>query len=483
VGDNLREWELFAILLPRLSNPRVELRLLQHTLELFTKPSLMVDFAYSKGLIDQYEDQVTQALGRVSLTHEEVSGNKSFGWEFDEAVRAAGENPQTYYKPGAKGYNLALAKDDPELEVLLHHPNDRLRQLVEARVAIKSWPLHIARVGRIMRLAAACDGLLPVPLKYCGAHTARFSGGEKINLQNLAKRGLLALIRGMIVAPPGMTLVIVDAAQIEARITAWIAGQQDQVEQWARNEDLYCVFASKVLGFKVRKARKTDPPQVAKRYKWARDAVGKVGVLGCGYGMGAKKAVDYADGAIDQETAEALVRAYRAANPQIVQFWYDIQRAFVYTAKYHKPCALPRGLRFYATDDCDVILTLPNGREIKYARVRLSQDTQGMRKNQDKAEVWNELEHKWEHIWGGTLTENVVQAMARDVLVEAMLRLEDQGHHTALHIHDELVIPVPEGSGEKVLKLAEAEMAKTPTWAPGLPLGAEGLLSKRYKKD
>lgn len=488
-NDAMREWEIFTILLPRLSNPKTELRLAKHTLELLTKPVLRVDDAYGRDLIQQYQAAVDQTLTGIGHTQEEISGNKSFEWLLCEALRAAGENPQDYFKPMKKGYQLAIAKDDDERDVLLNHPDPRVSGLMAARVAIKSWPLHISRVKRIMAQAAANGGVLPVPLKYCGAHTGRWSGGEGINLQNLAKKGLLALIRGMLMAAAGHVLGIVDAAAIEARILAWVAGQWDLVDKFANNEEIYCGFATKVLGWPVRKPKKEGSPGYIKtiedRHTWARNAIGKIGVLGCGYGMGAfepgsdKSRPNYlfADAGLDIEMSEKIVTTYRSTNTAIVQFWHDIEKAFIYTAKYKKACSLPRGLRFDSTKECDVILTLPNGREIKYAEVRIESGDRS-----DKAAVYNNQEHKWEYLWGGTLTENVVQAMARDVLAEAMLRLEDLGYHTAFHVHDEVVMHIPIEQGKAAVAAAIVELSRVPAWAPRMPLGAEGSVSERYKK-
>ena len=355
---------------------------------------------------------------------------------------------------------------------------------MEARVAIKSWPNHVSRVKSIMAQATANAGVLCVPLKYHGAHTGRDSGSEGINLQNLSSRGeeLQNAIREMIVAPDGHKLAIVDAAQIEGRGTPWIAGQWDSIERWAKGEDQYSHFASKVVGYTVRKPTKADPPVVAKRLKWARDAIGKVGVLGCGYGMGAEKAVGYAKGAIDLDTATKVVETFRREHAKIVQFWRDVEKAFKYTAKYKRACSMPRGLQFDSYNDgCGVLLTLPNGRDLHYPLVRVIQKMTkyGPR---EQIELYSHMEKRWDDTWGGGLTENIVQAFCRDAFMEAMLRIQDQGWRTAHRVHDELVICVPDDEAETVLAVACKEMAVTPTWAPGLPLGAEGHISQRYCK-
>jgi DNA polymerase len=494
-NDAMREWELFTILLPKLSNPAVELQLIHHTLELWTKPTFRVDFAKAEELIGLMRAEVTKATAdlyvqefsaeageyvRRQITIEEISGNNSYEALLVDALKEAGDNPQKYFKPIKGGkYKLADAKDDAERELLLKHENERVRLLANARAAIKSWPIHIARVERIVRMAKADGGWLGVPLAYYGAHTGRWSGKEKINLQNLPKQGLLALIRNLLIAPEDYILVIVDAAAIEARVLAWLAGQWDLVDQFAAGAEIYCGFASKVLGWAVRKPKKRGGiPEIEKRMTWARNSIGKIGVLGCGYGMGTDKIFDMADGAIDRETADKIKVTYRTENKAIVQFWSDIEKAFIYTAKYRRSCALARGLRFDSAPDCDVVMTLPNGREIKYAKVRIEQGDYG----NDTIRVYNATEHKWEYIWGGTLTENAVQAISRDVLAEAMLRVEARGHRVGIHVHDEIVPVVPKAIGEEVLKLSIEEMSRVPTWGERMPLGAEGCLSPCYKK-
>ncbi len=502
VNDNLREWELFTIHLPRLSNPTVELQLMQHTIDLMLKPTIKVDFAKGAEIITAMEQMIADHLKAVQIadrgldpytddeatqrraaTHEEISGNTAFEGLLVRALQVAGDNPQRYYKPAKKGYILALAKTDPEVKILQAHPDARVRALINARVAIRSWPTHISRVQRIMAQAAANGGYLPVPLKYHGAHTGRWSGGEKINLQNLGSRGheLITAIRHMLIAPEGHVLAIADASQIEARVLAWIAGQWDLCKQFANGEEIYCGFATKVLGWKVRKPLKKGTPgfiaPIEKRHSWARNAVGKVGVLGCGYGMGTDKIFDYAQGEVTLEQAEKIKKTYRDENREIVRFWHDIEKAFLYTAKYKRPCTLPRGLTFHSTPDCDVIITLPNGRELKYHKVRVEPGDRG-----DTLALWNAIEHKWEHIWGGHLTENVVQAMSRDILAEAFLRLEARGYHTGLHVHDEVVAVVRVEQGAAAVAAQVEELSRRPAWALECPLGAEGQLSPRYVK-
>lgn len=479
MNDVARQWEVFTLLMGRVSNPLTEFRVMRHTLNLILKPTLMVDFEHGQKLVTMYTEELNKEVSATGCSSEEISGNKSFAALMIEALTAAGDDISHYMKDMKAGPALAMAKADDEREELLTHGDLRVRQLMGARVAQKSWPLHIARVLRIMSQAMANDGVLCAPLLYHGGHTGRYSGGWKINLQNLSKNGILALIRKLLIAPPGHLLVVVDAAAIEARVLAWIAGQWDLVDKFAKGEEIYCGFAEKVLGYPVRKPRKDGGgiPAIEKKLLWARNSIGKIGILGCGYGMGQEKIFGMGAGEIDLDMALKIRDTYRSENQSIVQFWKTIEKAFCYTAKYKKPAVIERGIRFDAYSDCDVVMTLPNGREMHYIDVKLKPDKYG-----DKIEVYNGREHKWEHLWGGTLTENCVQAMARDVLVEAMLRLEDQGIHTALSVHDELVMVVEEEQAQSALVSAISALSETPKWADRMPLSAEGSVMKCYQK-
>ena len=485
-NDVMREWELFTLLLPKMSSPSSELRVMQHTLDLFLRPCLRVDYSKAEEIkacmeaeIDNAVDHANQTLGRdadTALSRADLSGEKVFEPLLENLIVEAGEDPNYYRKPAKndKGYKLAIAKEDDARDELEKHTDPSIRAVVGARQAVKAWPLHIKRVGRIVRQAKAAGGRLPVPLKYHGAHTGRWSGGEKINLQNLGSRGheLVNSVRELLLADEGDELVIADSSQIEARVLAWIAGQWDLVEQFENGRDVYCELAKDIVGHRVRKPKDSDPAPIAKRMKDARNK-GKVGILGGGYGMGKNKFADSYGLSLDE--AETIVQVYRQKNDKIVQFWHDIERAFVYTFKYGEPCQMARGLRFDKTDDCDVILTLPNGRELKYHTVRVKPDYYG-----ESVQVWNNQEKKWAHVWGGHFTENVVQAMSRDILWEGIHRLEKEGHHTALHVHDELIIRTSEGTGQEVLERAIVALSTRPDWAADCPLAAEGLVSKRY---
>lgn len=276
---------------------------------------------------------------------------------------------------------------------------------------------------------------------------------------------------------PGKKLAIADASQIEYRINGWIAGQADLVEKFRNNEEIYCDFAAKVLGYPVPNHKTYQgPAPIREKYKWARDSIGKVVALGCGYGLGVKRLAEIAS--LDEPMAARVIQVYRAENKNVVQFWYDVEKAFSYAFKYREATAMPRGLRFDWSEEADILMTLPSGRIVRYPKVRIVSEQRG-----EKIELFNQLEMHWEHTWGGALTENIVQAIARDVLAEAILRIEKRGFHVALSVHDEVVIPFEQDRADEGLRVALEELSREPSWAPGLPLGAEGKIADCYKKD
>jgi hypothetical protein len=405
-----------------------------------------------------------------------LSSDKSFENLLSDALAEVGESVIQYTKFGKRGAMLALAKGDAPRKLLEEHKSDKVRNLMLARIAIESWPKHADKVRGFVAQAKAMNGKMPVALRYWGGHTGRYSGMDG-NMQSLGSRGheLVSEVRTMFVAPPGHKLVIVDLNAVEARGTAWIARETALVECFSRNEDPYCQFASTFYGVPCRKPRKDGIPSIEAKMK-TRRAFGKVVILGAGYGMGKDKFADYAG--CDQQTAEQAITTYRTTYPNIVRLWYDVQGAFIYTAKYGMPSELPF-LRFERRDDCDVQIILPSGHTLQYHQVKLVLDDRG----RDSIRVFNNLTHEWEHTWGGSLVENIVQSFCRHALVEAMLRLEDRSVHTALSVHDELVAVVEEEKAHAALGLMISEMSETPDWAPGLPLDASGHISSRYGKD
>lgn len=274
-------------------------------------------------------------------------------------------------------------------------------------------------------------------------------------------------------------LGIIDLAQIEARLLTWQAGQADLLEGFANGEDVYSVFATTIFGVPVRKARRTDPEKRASILT-IRRGFGKDGILGCGYGMGATKFHDrclsnpglkpyFDSGAYDFVFIQGLIKTYRTKYSMIPKYWNQVEKAFKWVIKYphQKPVKAGIGLRFW-NDGGTAVLELPSGRCLYYP----------------KAHITRSGKIKWEHgfLWGGSITENIIQAIARDIFAEGILRLEAANYSVVMHAHDEVICMIPKKGAEKALEKMMKLFCICPDWAAGMPLAAEGELSEFYKK-
>jgi len=179
------ERKLFELLLPQLTNPTLEIPLMRHTLDIYLNPMIDFDFEKAGELIEAMEAEKQAAMDLVGHTAEEISKDKSF----KKILQAALGDEPVPVKQGKRGAIMALAQADEGRKRLLEHPKEEVRNLMLARIAVRSWPLHIKRVVNLIGQASANGGKLAVPLKYYGCHTGRWSGGEKINLQNLGGKG------------------------------------------------------------------------------------------------------------------------------------------------------------------------------------------------------------------------------------------------------------------------------------------------------
>ena len=277
-----------------------------------------------------------------------------------------------------------------------------------------------------------------------------------------------------------MILGIIDLAQIEARILAQIAGQDDLLKGFADGDDIYSVFATNLFGSPVRKQRKTDPPEVGKVLA-IRRGFGKDAILGCGYGMGAQKFFDrcvsnvtlkpmFDSGQYNFVFIEKLIKTYRKQYSKIPAFWTNIEKAFKWVVKYpHEHKSIPF-FEFW-NNNGTVNIQLPSTRCLKYPEARLVKDRRG-----------GKLKYKKYYLWGGAITENVVQAIARDIFVEGVLRLDAAGIKTILRSHDEVVILLSEKNAEKNLQKAIDIFCTKPLWAQDLCIVGEGELTEFYKK-
>jgi len=377
----------------------------------------------------------------------------------------------------------ALAKTDPMYLDMMEHHHPPVAALMAARTAVRSWPGKAKRVHNLIKQAGVNGGVLPVPLHYCGAHTGRWSGGESINLQNLGTRGhpLDSEVRNVLLPPPGSVFIVSDQASVEARGLAWLVGDDDLLEQFRNGVDVYCDFASSIFPYAVRKPRDTDPPPVARALKAARNC-GKVGVLGGGYGMGPLKCQTFANDfglTLTFDEAADVINGYRARYPKIPAFWRDIYDAFLWTHRTGRDSEVGP-IRLYADrypESEDVVIVLPSGRELRYANVAEQMGDRG-----PELVCYSQRRKTWSKIYGGYLTENIVQALCRDTLAEAILALEELGIRVPLSVHDEVVCVVDEREAGRHKDTVLRTMQLSPSWAPDLPMDAEAKIMVCYGK-
>lgn len=282
---------------------------------------------------------------------------------------------------------------------------------------------------------------------------------------------LSELIRTAIIPSGGRRFIVSDFSAIEARVVAYLAGERWRLEVFRSHGKIYEASAAQMFNVPVESIKKGDPL----RQK------GKIAELALGYGggVGALKSMGALDMGLEEEELQPLVDAWRAANPAIVKFWKDAEKAFK-SAMDNKPVILHNGVGFIKKSGI-LFIKLPSGRGIAYVRPRL-----GINKFGTASITYmglNQTKKTWERIetFGGKLVENIVQAVARDCLAESIIKLEDKGYEINFHVHDEVIIDAPFGYGsvEEVTNI----MSEPVSWAPGLSLRADGYETPFYRKD
>lgn len=349
------------------------------------------------------------------------------------------------------------------------------------------------------------DGRVRGLLQFCGAARTGRWAGRLVQIQNLpqnhlpdidrarelVKAGdlddfmlnyanptqvLSELIRTAFIASPGRVLHVCDFSAIEARVIAWLAGEQWVLDVFRGGGDVYCATASQMFGVEVAK----HGPNAELRQK------GKIAVLALGYGGGvsALEAMGGSRMGLSQDEMRDIMRRWRQANPNIVRLWTAIESAAIRAIKTGQAVTIRRGIVVDYRWGC-LLITLPSGRTLCYPRARVGVEVgDGWRGDHDSIEYegTNQLTRKWEVVrtYGGKLTENVVQAIARDILGEVLLRAHDTGLDVVFHVHDEIVVDAAEGQ-----TLADVEQIfSTPIeWCQDLPLRGAGYTTPYYLKD
>ena len=281
---------------------------------------------------------------------------------------------------------------------------------------------------------------------------------------------LSQLLRTMLIAKPGHQFIVADFSAIEARVLAWLAGEQWRIDAFNCGDDIYCASASQMFGL----------PVVKHGINGELRQKGKVAELACGYGgaSGALISMGALDMGLTEDELPGLIDDWRNSNPHIVQFWWDVEKAAVETIKDHQERRVGRiGFQFYSNT---LWLVLPSGRKLAYIKPKMQPNRFGRMavtfESLNAANKWSRGE-----TYSGKITENLTQATARDLLAEAMWRMEQKGWDIVGHVHDEVILEVPSGSVtvDEVVRI----MSVNPAWADGLPLNAAGYSGFYYFKD
>ena len=454
INDVNLTFDLFTTMSAKF--PIKELKLIDLTLRMFTNPTLELDKDQLEAHLVAVRERKEQLLVEAGI---EDKGDLMSNPKFAEMLRGFGVIPPTKVSPTTGKETYAFAKNDEAFKALLEHDDDRVQSLVAARLGTKST-LEETRTQRFIDIASR--GKLPVPVRYYAAHTGRWGGDDKINLQNLPSRGPNAkALKKAIIAPEGHTIIEADSAQIEARVLAWLAEQHDLVTAFANKEDVYKKMASTIYGVAV--------DDVTKDQRF----VGKTTILGAGYGMGAVKfQAQLKTFGFDMPLDEArrVINIYRDANWNISNLWKECQTMLRYMAQGNRVNFGKAGV--IGVDPDKKALILPSKLPMYYTGLFAVEEEKG-------PQYYYKTRAGDNKIYGGKVVENVCQAIARCIIGEQMLRIAKR-YKVVLTVHDSIVCCVPDAETDAAKAYVEESMRWVPDWATGLPVDCEAGTAKSY---
>jgi DNA polymerase I-like protein with 3'-5' exonuclease and polymerase domains len=443
--------DVFKIMVEKF--PKQELKLIDLTLRMFIDPVLDLDTGLLETHLDKIKDWKDELLEKSGTTKEDLMSNPKFA----ELLKGFGVVPPMKVSPTTGKETYAFAKTDEGFKALAEDEDVRVQALVAARLGNKST-LEETRTQRFIDISKR--GLLPVPIRYYAAHTGRWGGDDKINLQNLPSRGPNAkALKRSIIAPEGQMIVEADSAQIEARVLAWLAEQEDLVTAFANKEDVYKKMASKIYG--------VQEEDVTKEQRF----VGKTTILGAGYGMGAPKfqlQLKSFGTDIELHEAQRVIKIYREANDMISKLWKDANNSIKYM---YQGSVLQFG-RQGVLEVVDGGVRLPSGLVMRYDDLRGEQNEKGV-------EYTYKTRRGRTRIYGGKVIENVCQGIARCIIGEQMLKIAKR-YRVVLTVHDSIACCVPYYEADDCKAYVEECMRWTPDWAKGLPVDCEAGIGVNY---
>lgn len=460
--------------------PAKELRVLDMVIRMATEPKFKINInslLTHKANIEQDKNNLLQAAMMVGANGKpDLMSNDKFA----ELLSSLGVTPPRKISPATGRENWAFAKSDKAFTALEDHPDPAVQAVVAARLGHKST-IEETRTERLISIGNLCwpspylnfrgypqgTRLMPIPLRYGAAHTGRLGGDWKLNAQNFPSRGSINHLKCALIAADDEECINTDSSQIEARIVAWLAGELDLLNQFENNLDPYKIFAAKVFG--------VDVTQVTKEQRF----LGKTSILGLGFGLGWIKFKEQvrvkslealkltgqgAELILSDAEAARIVNTYRSTYFRVPQLHRSLQAALP---------ILAGGWGHYSIGPCvfeHERISLPSGLYLRYRNLRQVQTSDG-------TEWVYDYGGETKRIYGGALLENIVQALARIIVMDAAVRIEDQinpyGLSIALQVHDALAYCVPKVFTQWLKQILHTEMHRRPSWAPDLPIAAE----------
>ena len=432
--------------------PSAELKLIDLTIRMFSEPVLQLDVQLLERHLREVKVAKASALGMYD--RDTLMSNPKFA----DVLRTFDVEPPMKISPATGKETYAFSKTDEDFKALLDHPMPHVAALVSARLGTKST-IEETRTERFIGISQR--GSLPVPLRYYAAHTGRWGGDDKLNLQNLPR---ISSLKYAIIPPDGYVILDSDSSQIEARTVAWLAGQDDLVDAFEAGQDVYKIMASAIYGKSVGDVTKDE------RF------VGKTTILGAGYGMGPVRFRDQLKTfgvTISEDESRHIIRTYRETYPKIPEFWRTAGVALEAVMNNQSFAFGRNGVLL--VDGRDGI-KLPNGLYIKYPNLRYK-ETDG------KTEmVYNTKRGRAiidTRIYGGKVTENVCQALARIVIGYQMLFVAKK-YKVVMTVHDAIACVAPKDEADRALEYVKLCMKLRPEWASDLPLNCEAGYGKSY---
>ena len=451
VNDVDLTYDLFLTLLPMFQ--KVELKLIDLTVRMFTEPVLRLDVPVLEQHLVHVKKRKQNLIDSTMTGIDNLMSNQKFAKLLEEL----GVEPPMKISLTTGKETLALAKSDEGFKALAEHPDERVQLLVAARLGNKST-LEETRTERLLGIASR--GLIPVPLSYYAAHTGRWGGADKLNFQNLPSRGDNAgKIKRSILAPEGHVMIDCDSAQIEARVLAWFAGQTDLVEAFRDGKDVYKIMASAIYNKDVQEIDKGE------RF------VGKTTILGAGYGMGADKfKTQLKTFGVETplEEAKRIIDVYRETYPWIPTLWQNGNRAIEALSK-GRTATWGNGVVTIGKDG----VLMPNGMYQRYPNLKKVKDKDG------KEQYIYDSRRGSVKLYGGKLTENICQGLARCIIGEQMLKISKR-YRVVLTVHDAVACVAPIEEAVEAVAYVEECMRFVPEWAQGIPLNCESGFGASY---